>query len=277
MNDDTVIEMEGSRAASRGLAVPQPQQSQLAASTGPSPAAMIEYVMQKGGTIEQLEKFWALHREMEADAARKAFADDMARFKAVPLSIVKDKTVKYKTDKGVTEYTHATIGNVCKVIVASLAEFGFSHRWTSTQEGGQLVVTCVITHRLGHSQSNTLQAAPDSSGGKNGIQSIGSTNTYLQRYTLLAATGVATEDQEDDDGRGAGVNPVDVELADKWIAKVKAAPTDSEVVAVWDAGIVAIEKAGDKNAYREFKEAVSSRRTAIAEAAAKAEAKRGGK
>lgn len=194
--DDKVIEMEGSRASQRGL-VEVPQQSYAVATQGPSPAEMIQYVMQKGGTIEQLREFVALQKEMEADQARKAFAEDMARFKAIPLTIKKDKHVRF----GTTEYDHATIGNVCKVIVAALAEFGFSHRWTSDQRDGKLVVTCVITHKLGHSQSNTLEAAPDSSGGKNGIQSIGSTNTYLQRYTLLAATGVATEDQPDDDGQ----------------------------------------------------------------------------
>ncbi len=257
--EDKVIEMEGSRAAERGL-VAVPQQSHAVAMQGPSPAAMIEYVMQKGGTIEQLEKFWALHREMEADQARKAFAEDMARFKAIPLSIVKDKQVSFGEGRGKTEYKHATIGNVCKVIVAALAEFGFSHRWTSEQRDGQLVVTCVITHRLGHSQSNTLQAAPDSSGAKNGIQSIGSTNTYLQRYTLLAATGVATEDQQDDDGQGYGTP--DTKLADEWLAKVAAAKTDADVVAVWNVGAPVLE-AKDTHGYDEFKKAVGMRRAEL--------------
>jgi hypothetical protein len=41
----------------------------------------------------------------------------------------------------------------------------------------------------------------DATGNKNPVQQIGSTVTYLQRYTLLAATGLATSDS-DDDGRG---------------------------------------------------------------------------
>src|SRR5690606_35194749 len=63
-------------------------------------------------------------------------------------------------------------------------------------------VTCVITHELGHSERTTLSAAPDESGGKNSIQAVGSTVTYLQRYTLMAATGLAAKDM-DDDGRKA--------------------------------------------------------------------------
>ena len=267
--NDKVIEVEGSHAAGRGVVV-APQQQMQVARTGPSPAEMIQYVMKNGGTIEQLREFVALQREMEAEEARKAFAEDMARFKSVPLAIKKDKNVRYKTDKGVTEYSHATIGNVCKVIVAALAEFGFSHRWDTEQKDGQLVVTCVITHRLGHSQSTRLQAAPDSSGGKNGIQSIGSAKTYLERYTLLGATGVATEDQEDDDGQAFG--STDTRLADEWIAKVKAAPTDKDVVAVWDIGCVVLEKSKDTHAYDEFKKAVADRRTELANPA-----KKGGK
>jgi hypothetical protein len=42
----------------------------------------------------------------------------------------------------------------------------------------------------------------DDSGNKNKIQQAGSTVTYLQRYTLLAVTGLSTQDQ-DDDGQGA--------------------------------------------------------------------------
>jgi len=45
-----------------------------------------------------------------------------------------------------------------------------------------------------------MQSGPDQSGKKNNIQAIGSTTTYLQRYTLLAATGLATKEQDNDGG-----------------------------------------------------------------------------
>ena len=61
-------------------------------------------------------------------------------------------------------------------------------------------VTCVLSHILGHSERVTLQASPDQSGGKNNIQAVGSTVTYLERYTLLAVTGLATAEQDDDGG-----------------------------------------------------------------------------
>jgi hypothetical protein len=50
----------------------------------------------------------------------------------------------------------------------------------------------------GHHEETTLSSSPDDSGGKNSIQAIGSAVTYLQRYTLLALTGLATREQDND-------------------------------------------------------------------------------
>lgn len=118
----------------------------------------------------------------------------MAKFKANPPRLVKDKHVKF----GNTEYNHATLGNVCDVIGNALAAVGISHSWETHQDGALVSVSCVLSHVMGHSVKTTLSAAPDASGSKNSIQAVGSTVTYLQRYTLLAATGMATEEQDDD-------------------------------------------------------------------------------
>ena len=83
-----------------------------------------------------------------------------------------------------------------------MSEQGLTASWSTTQEANQVTVTCRITHVLGHYEETSLSSAHDNSGGKNAIQAIGSAITYLQRYTLLALTGLATKDQDND---GAGV------------------------------------------------------------------------
>lgn len=223
-----------------------------------TPADIVLYAMQKGADIAQIEKFMDLQMKWEADQARKAFVADMAEFKKSPPEIIKDKQVALSG----TSYTHATLGNVTEAIVAALARCGFSHRWDTEQNGANIVVTCILTHKLGHSERTSLSAGKDDSDKKNSIQQMASTITYLQRYTLLAATGVATKDQGDDDGASA---ELDTSLADEWIAKVKVATTDAEVVKVWEVGIAAIERAQDRHAYREFKEAVTKRRADFAQ------------
>lgn len=179
----------------------QPRAITAPAAAPATPADIVLYAMQKGADIAQIEKFMDLQMKWEADQARKAFVSDMAEFKKNPPEIVKDKQVAFTG----TSYMHATLGNVTEAIVAGLAAHGFSHRWDTDQSGGQITVTCILTHKLGHSERTALSGAKDDSGKKNQIQQMASTITYLQRYTLLAATGVATKEQGDDDGRGSEV------------------------------------------------------------------------
>lgn len=168
-----------------------------------SPMDRIATLTAAGVSPEQLGQYLAVQREWEANEARKAYVDAMATFKASePLTIRKDNHVSYRNKTGgLTEYDHATIGNVVGVVCAALGRHGFSHRWDTKQADGRITVSCVITHKLGHSEATAMTATADDSGGKNSIQAVASTVTYLQRYTLLAAVGAATSDQEDDDGR----------------------------------------------------------------------------
>ncbi len=143
-----------------------------------------------------------------ANEAKKAYVVAMAAFKANPPKILKDKNVNYPTSKGTTDYHHATLGNVTTCINTTLSEHGLTASWVTSQDNGAVKVTCKITHIMGHSEETSLTAPPDSTGSKNAIQAIGSTVTYLQRYTLLALTGLAT--YEDDDGAGADKKDADL-------------------------------------------------------------------
>lgn len=196
---------------------------------GANPAALIMYAMDKGADVEKLEQLFALQQKWEANEARKAYVAAMARFKKNPPTIIKDKHVSFKTEKGVTAYDHATIGEVCEKIVGALAEHGFSHRWIPKRgEGGMMTITCVITHELGHSEETSLEAGLDTSGGKNNIQAMVSTTTYLQRHSLIAATGLAPKSLPDDDGHGAGEKLEDDKptRSEEVVAKVKAVRLD---------------------------------------------------
>lgn len=226
-----------------------------------TPVDLLRHALDNGADLDRLERLMNLQQRYEETEARKAYVADMAAFKLNPPEIVKDKLVGYKNKDGsVTGYMHATLGNVTSAIIEGLAQFGFSHRWDTEQQGPNVIVTCILTHRMGHSERTTLTAPKDDSGKKNSIQQMASAITYLQRYTLLAATGLATKDQDDDGVKAE----LDTKLADEWIAKVKAAPTDDDVVNVWNLGIVAIEKAKDQHAYKEFKDAVALRRAELA-------------
>lgn len=170
----------------------------VAAAPVEGPMAGALAFLKAGGSAAQLKEMLDLQREWEAGEAKKAYVQAMAEFKLNAQIITKDKTVKFKTDKGVTEYKHATLGNVVDTITTGLAEVGISHSWDTQRKGDRVHVTCTLTHKMGHSESVELDSGLETSGTKNNIQAMGSAITYLQRYTLLAITGSATAEQDDD-------------------------------------------------------------------------------
>lgn len=180
-----------------------------------TPAQLLAIAVQQGADLQKLEKLMELQERWEKNEARKAWVTAMNAFKANPPELFKNKTVSF----GDTTYKHATLDHVVKVITEGLSAHGLSHRWTVEQlEGGQIRVTCAITHVLGHTESTTLQAGADQSGKKNNIQALGSTVTYLERYTLLAATGLAAKGVDDD---GKGSDPVET-ITESQAADLKA-------------------------------------------------------
>lgn len=181
---------------------------EITTNPGTSPADMIQSVIAGGVDPEYLKDLLAVQKDWEANEARKAYHVDMAKFKENPPQIDKDKTVKFTPQgKSTVQYNHASLANVVSKITTELSKHGFSASW-STEQNGNVIVTCCITHRMGHSERTTLQAPSDTTGSKNAIQAIGSTISYLQRYTLLSATGLATADMDND---GAEVEKISEE------------------------------------------------------------------
>ena len=162
-----------------------------------APTDLINSAIQKGADLEQIEKLLELQFKWEANEARKAYNKAMAEFKSNPPKIDKDKKVGYSTSKGKVGYSHASLYNVVDKITAELSKHGLSASWR-TEQNGQIKVTCRISHSMGHYEETSLSADADTSGSKNAIQAVGSTITYLERYSLLAITGLATEDQDND-------------------------------------------------------------------------------
>lgn len=232
----------------------------------PTPSDVLLHAMDKGASIEQLHSLLELQMKWEANEARKAYFAALAAFKSEPLRITKNKRVYFKSkdpNKPATDYMHATLDNVVNVVAPALARNQLSHNWQVRRDAARIHVTCRLTHAMGHFEEVTLDGPLDDSGNKNNIQQAGSTITYLERYTLLAITGLATEEQGDDDGHSADGAP---DLGETWAKKAKAAPSLKDLEEVWAEGVRAINEAQDADAYETFKGAVNQRKAAIEKA-----------
>ena len=164
-----------------------------------TPMSLIEIAVGQNADVDKLAKLMDLQLRWEANEAKKAFVSAMNAFKANPPEILKNHLVSYEARGQQVSYKHATLDHVCDAVTEALSKQGISHRWRLEQTGAEIRVTCILTHEMGHSEETTLMGGPDDTGSKNKIQSISSTVTYLERYTLLAATGLAAKG--DDDGR----------------------------------------------------------------------------
>lgn len=167
-----------------------------------TPMGMIDRALALNASPETLERLFALQERYEASEARKAFDAAMADAKGEIGPIKKNREVDFTSAKGRTNYRHEDLAEVARTVDPILRKYGLSYRFRTTSVIGEPVtVTCIVSHRLGHSEENTLTAGRDDSGNKNSIQAVGSAITYLQRYTLKAALGLAASN--DDDGKGS--------------------------------------------------------------------------
>ncbi|MCC6776682.1 MAG: ERF family protein [Hyphomicrobiales bacterium] len=196
----------------------------------PSPyVAMLDRALANGASIEVLEKFMALQERFEQNEARKAFNMAIARARAEIPPIRKNRRVGFDSKKAGaarTDYAHEDLAEIDRTVMPILGKYGLSYRFnTHAVPNEPVTVTCIISHELGYSEQNTLSAGRDDSGNKNSIQAIGSTVTYLQRYTLKAALGLSAA--EDDDGAVADspskgtISDKQVEILQKLIIKTK--------------------------------------------------------
>ena len=171
---------------------------------------IFQIAAQRGYEPAFIKEMMDLQERNDKNEARKAFYAAVATFKENPPEVLKDKE-NSQFSKGNRKAMYASLGNLVKTVNPALGLQGLSASWTIDQAEKQVKVSCKLSHRLGHSETVTMNAPPDISGGnaKNPIQQIKSTVTYLRGATFEAVTGLAAIDDVnlDDDGNGTESEP----------------------------------------------------------------------
>ncbi len=206
---------------------------QVRAETSPAltqaitPMQMLQIAVERNADLDMLTKLMDLQDRYEAREARKAYVTALTEFKADPPTLTKNRKAGFDTKGGGhTEYEYVNLAQVANVVAPALSACGLSHGWSTSQDNG-ISVTCTLTHRLGHSESVTMTAPADTTGSKNTIQAIGSTVSYLQRYTLLAITGLAASDQDSDGAHDGVVTLISDEQKKNLIDKIAEVRADA--------------------------------------------------
>ncbi len=197
----------------------------VAPSSDLTPQQMVSLAVSQNADPERLKALMDLQERWEKNEARKAFVDAMAAFKAEPIKILKKKDVNIP---GGAKFKHAVLADVVDGSVAYMSKHGLSHNWLVEQTPELVTVTCVVTHKLGHSERTMMQAAPDNGPGRNKIQAVGSTITYLQRYTLMSLLGLAAKDMDNDGATVTIKKEQEPDGFSAWADNFEAVATDGQ-------------------------------------------------
>lgn len=164
-----------------------------------TPMAMLGQAVANGAPLLMIEKLMDLQDRHQRNEAVRAFNNAMADAKRDLPLIQKNRKVDFTNKAGErTFYEYEDLAGILAVVDPILGNHGLSVRFrTKNEPNAPIVVTCVISHRDGYSEENTLSGPKDDSGKKNQLQQMGSTITYLQRYSLKAALGLASARDDD--------------------------------------------------------------------------------
>lgn len=185
--------------------------------------SLVAQALRSGVPADVLKELICLQERVEQNDARRAFDAAMSDAKGNIGPILKNREVDFTSAKGRTNYRHEDFAQVARTVDPILREHGLSYRFRSAQEGQRVRVTCILSHRDGHSEETTLEAAEDHSGNKNTIQAVGSAATYLQRYTLKLALGLSSSTDDDGAAVGAGdkITPEQAAEIERGLADTK--------------------------------------------------------
>lgn len=183
------------------MQVAQPRHAVVADGGPPpgSPAHLVMLAVERGLSLEYLERLIGLQERMEARNAEKLFNEAVAALRGEVIRIDRNQTIKDGPMKG---KSFADLQSWVHGVSEALSKHGLSVRWNVLQDDRDWIrIECILRHRGGHREAAAFGGPPDTSGAKNPIQSRASTVSYLERYTLKMVLGLA-EGGEDDDGNG---------------------------------------------------------------------------
>lgn len=195
-----------------------------------------------GSVLDSYERFLKIQ-------AKQAFDVAMGELKRNIPQIVKNKLADMN---GKYSYKYATLEDICDKLDPCLTAHGFGYRWTTHPSDKGVVIGCILTHLQGHNEETLMPVAPhDNSGGKNPIQAIGSTLSYLQRYSLLMALGIAPRNV-DTDGKSPEAKNGTLPKLDEWLQTIKDASSFEELQQKYTDAYKAASGAKDQKAKDEI-------------------------
>ncbi len=150
---------------------------------------LLQIAISRDLDVGKIERYMELYNQDQARLDKKSFFKAKSEFHS-KLDVI-EKLSQGQSSK------FASLADIESIIKKPLGEAQLSYHWESEQKDNKLYVTCFLTHADGHSICTTLSAFNDKTGNKNDIQALGSSQEYLQRYTLKSILGLSSANEDD--------------------------------------------------------------------------------
>jgi len=158
---------------------------------------LISQAIDKGVSVETLERLLAMAQQLDARHAKEQFNVAMASFQSNCPTIRKTKSVTTKT--GIVAYRYAPIESIVSQVRGLLKEYNFSYAVETETLDHSVKVTCIAKHIAGHSESSSVtvpfgtqtQLMSDT-------QVVAAAITFAKRYAFCNAFGILTGDEDND-------------------------------------------------------------------------------
>lgn len=170
---------------------------------------LIDKAIEKDIDVDKFAKLVDIVKMLENEKSKRDFYEALSNFQGEVPPI--KKLSRADMGYGKPKYNYAEFGEIVTTIQEPLKRHGLSYHFEIGNEpvvikgekGEDIIVefvavTCTVAHKSGYEKTTTMSVQKDAGAGKSNVQAVGSTITYLKRYTLLALLGIGTADPDDD-------------------------------------------------------------------------------
>lgn len=161
---------------------------------------LIAKAIDKGASVETMEKFLAMRRELKAEWAKEQFDNDMSSFQG-ECPVIEKRKEGGKTNSGQVAYKYAPLDSIVSQVKEIIKKYGFSYaiKIEINSEKKLVKAICIVKHRAGHSESSELEVPL---GTKTQVMSdsqvVAAASTFAKRYAFCNAFGIMTGDDDNE-------------------------------------------------------------------------------
>jgi ERF superfamily len=211
--------------------------------------------------VDKMRALLEMHEHVLDRNAEAAFNAAFAEMQSEMPEITERGEIKVREE---VRSKYALFEDINKAVKPILQQHGFAVMFKTPKGESGVTVEGVLMHREGHRESSSITLEADTSGSKNGVQSIGSSVSYAKRYLLCALLNITTRG-EDDDGLKGGTKVIDeAQVAElkklakdtkssipKLLAYYKIDKIENLPTSLYDSAVTAFKKHGTEMAAKQ--------------------------